>query len=109
MLLVTHHPPSGIPAENVREVRSNLKAWLSDDDGDSWYGGLLIDGRPGISYPDGVETEDGFLVIYDRDRYDTGDILIASFSDKAVANGGSDLPLARATKTVSRLEVTNIT
>lgn len=50
--------------------RSNLSAWLSDDDGITWEGGLILDDRPGgVSYPDGVQVADGTIYITsDHDR-----------------------------------------
>ena len=35
--------------------RSLLTAWLSDDDGKTWRGGLMLDERTGVSYPDGFQ------------------------------------------------------
>lgn len=62
LLMVKHNPPS------IR-FRSHLTAYLSDDDGKSWSGGLLLDERNGVSYPDGVEADNGKInVIYDRGR-----------------------------------------
>lgn len=50
--------------------RSQLKAFVSDDEGKTWRGGLLLDPRSGISYPDGDQTPDGRIhIIYDFDRY----------------------------------------
>jgi len=50
--------------------RNNMTAMLSDDDGLTWSHTLLLDERSGVSYPDAVETEDGFIyVIYDYLRY----------------------------------------
>ena len=54
LLLVKHDPPDG-------KTRSHLTAYLSDDDGATWEGGLMIDERPGVSYPDGVQAPDGTL------------------------------------------------
>ena len=51
------------------EKRINLTAYLSEDNGATWIGGLLLDERSEVSYPDAVETEDGFIyAIYDRER-----------------------------------------
>ena len=33
---------------------------FSVDDGKTWYGNLMLDAREQVSYPDGVEGEDGF-------------------------------------------------
>jgi hypothetical protein len=42
---------------------------VSDDDGATWKGGLLLDERES-SYPDGIQAEDGTLfIIYDHQRY----------------------------------------
>jgi predicted neuraminidase len=60
LLMVRHNPPG-------QPNRSHLTAYLSDDDGRSWYGNLLLDERDSVSYPDGVEAPNGDLyVIYDQ-------------------------------------------
>jgi|GEM_PF-522016 len=64
------------------EGRSQLTAWLSDDDGKSWRGGLMLDERKGISYPDGFQAPDGTIYIsYDRNRSTDGEILLARFTE----------------------------
>ena len=73
LLLVNHHNFTG---------RSHLTALVSDDDGRSWQGGLLLDEREGVSYPDGVQAEDGRIyVIYDHDRHGAREILMAVFTE----------------------------
>lgn len=68
--------------------RSRLTAFLSEDDGDSWIGGLLLDERELVSYPDGVEAPDGTLhVIYDRERKAAKEILAARFTEDDVIQG----------------------
>ena len=53
----------------VTRPRARLMAFLSDDEGHSWKGGLMIDERVGVSYPDGVEGDDGVVrVVYDFER-----------------------------------------
>lgn len=65
--------------------RVQLSAWLSDDDGESWQGGLVLDGRKGISYPDGFQSPDGTVTIsYDRNRSSHGEILMARFTEEDV-------------------------
>ncbi len=60
ILLVNHYNFSG---------RNNLTAMLSDDDGATFKGFLLLDGRGNVSYPDVKEADDGFLyIIYDHER-----------------------------------------
>jgi hypothetical protein len=62
--------------------RSKLTAWLSEDEGQTWKGGLMLDERSGISYPDGFQAPDGTLYIsYDRNRSTDGEILLARFTE----------------------------
>jgi len=61
--------------------RSDLTAFLSEDDCKTWTGGLLLDGRESVSYPDGFQAPDGTIYItYDRKRVD-GEILMATFTE----------------------------
>ena len=81
MLAVTHLPPDG-------KTRSHLMAHLSTDDGATWTGGLMIDERKAVSYPDGVQAPDGTIyVIYDYQRTDAKQILMATFTEQDVATG----------------------
>lgn len=49
--------------------RNNLTAMLSDDDGKTFPYALLLDERANVSYPDAVESDDGYIYItYDRER-----------------------------------------
>jgi hypothetical protein len=68
--------------------RSHLTAMLSEDEGKSWYGHLLLDEREQVSYPDGVQAEDGTIyIIYDRGRYTDKQFLLAVFTEEDVASG----------------------
>lgn len=81
LLLVTHNPPD-------KKTRSHLTARLSDDDGRTWRGGLMIDERAGVSYPDGVQAADGTIhLIYDFSRTGAKQILMASFNEDDVLSG----------------------
>lgn len=87
--------------------RSHLTAWLSEDDGRSWRGGLMLDERSGISYPDGLEAPDGTLyVTYDRRRGghegDPGEILMARFTEADVLAGELVSPGSRLKMLVHR-------
>ena len=65
--------------------RSKLTAWLSENDGESWSGGLMLDKRNGISYPDGFQVPDGTIYIsYDRNRATEGEILLARFTEEDI-------------------------
>ena len=62
--------------------RSMLTAWLSEDEGRTWQGGLMLDERKGISYPDGFQEPGGLIYIsYDRNRSTDGEILLARFTE----------------------------
>jgi sialidase-1 len=70
---------------DAHEGRVQLSAWLSDDDGQTWQGGLVLDERKGISYPDGFQAPDGTIYIsYDRNRATDGEILLARFTEADV-------------------------
>jgi predicted neuraminidase len=81
LLLVKHHNT---------DVRERLTALLSDD-GKTWSGGLVLDERGRISYPDGVQAEDGrVFIIYDRNRTTDRQILMAVFTEADVMAGEPD-------------------
>ena len=85
LLLVKHGPI------DKRTDRSHLMAFISKDDGRSWSGGLLLDERPGVSYPDGQQVNDGTIyIIYDYHRKSDQHILIASFREDDVTSGNPD-------------------
>ncbi|MDP8217695.1 MAG: sialidase family protein [Candidatus Theseobacter exili] len=68
--------------------RCRLTAWLSDDDGLNWRGGLLLDERENVSYPDVCQSTTGSIyLIYDHERHKLGEILLARFSEKDILNG----------------------
>ena len=97
LLLVNH-----LPGEDGVAIRNNLAAMLSDDDGKTWYGNLMLDAREQVSYPDGVEGEDGFIyIIYDRERYQAGEILMARFTEDDVAAGKIVSPGSKLQMTVN--------
>ncbi len=82
LLLVKHGELYVKPAS-----RSHLTAYLSDDDGQTWQGGLLLDEREGVSYPDGIQAPDGTVYIaYDRKRFE-GEILLTTFTEADILAG----------------------
>jgi len=82
LLLVKHG------AFNERTGREKLMAIVSDDDGKSWQGGLMIDERDDVTYPDGVQAADGTIyIIYDYHRTPEGTILMATFREEDVRMG----------------------
>lgn len=81
ILLVKH----GDTADSTEGKRNKLKAFLSEDDGKTWRGGLMLDERNGVSYPDGFQAPDGTLYIsYDRNRNTDGEILLARFIEQDI-------------------------
>lgn len=68
--------------------RSHLTAWLSDDEGQTWQGGLMLDERKKVSYPDGFQAGDGSIYVsYDWERSKKGHILFAKFTEADVLAG----------------------
>lgn len=79
LLLVKHDSPTD---------RTDLTAYVSLDDGESWTGGLPIDTRDAVSYPDAVQGPDGLIyLIYDRERSAEGEILLATFRESDAEAG----------------------
>jgi predicted neuraminidase len=94
LLLVNHYKFTG---------RSHLTALLSEDDGVTWRGGLLLDERPNVSYPDGVQACDGRIyIIYDRERYKDREILMAVFREEDALAGRCVSKDARLKQLVNR-------
>lgn len=97
LLLVKHGPL------DMRTSRSHLTAFLSKDDGKTWSGGLLLDERLGVSYPDGQQTPDGLIrIIYDYNRTADRNILMASFREEDVAAGKDVSHAVRLRQLVSK-------
>ncbi len=97
LLLVKHGPLY------KRIGRSHLTAYLSKDDGASWQGGLLLDERGGVSYPDGQQDQDGLIrIIYDFSRTGARLILMASFREEDVLAGRNESGSVRFRQVVSK-------
>ncbi len=80
LLLVYHN--------SIMGKRNNLSAFISDDDGKIWTGGLLIDSRMDVSYPDAVEAADGRIyIIYDHSRSGDKEILMAVIREADIRAG----------------------
>ena len=77
LLLLKHGP------FDKKTSRSHLMAFISKDDGKTWEGGLMLDERLGVSYPDGQQTADGLIrIIYDYNRTSDREILMAVFREE---------------------------
>lgn len=82
LLLVKH----GRIAEKTG--RSHLRAFLSEDDGRSWKGDLLLDEREGVSYPDGQQESNGLIrLTYDFSRTGKRHILMCTFREADILAG----------------------
>jgi predicted neuraminidase len=80
LLFVRHDSPD-------MKKRTHLTAFLSDDDGQTWTGGLVLDERE-CSYPDGVQAPDGTIyIVYDHERKGAKQILMATFTEADVVAG----------------------
>ena len=82
-----------------RTGRSHLMAFVSADDGKTWSGGLLLDDRSGVSYPDGPQMAHGRIrIIYDASRTGARHILMATVraTDPAAAAAKTKWPPTRA-------------
>ena len=72
---------------NEHNGRNQFSAWLSEDDGQTWKGGLIIDDQQRVTYPDGTQGSDGTIYItYDHNRGD-GEILMARFTEEDILAG----------------------
>lgn len=85
LLLVKHGKMGEQPKGGGWLPRKELRAFISRDDGKTWEGDLLLDDRPGVSYPDGSQLQDGMIVVtYDRDRLKAREIMFAAFAESDV-------------------------
>jgi len=88
---------------DTHKGRSQLTAWLSDDDGKTWQGGLMLDERTGVSYPDGFQAPDGTIYIsWDRNRSTDGEILMARFTEDDILAKAFQGPKSKTKILISR-------
>ena len=88
LIMVNHVNPTYQTSPLDWNARNNLMAMLSDDDGRTWRGALVLDTRSEISYPDGVQADNGDIyIIYDRERCGAREILMAVFTEEDILEG----------------------
>lgn len=76
------------PIDQRLKSRSHLTAFLSEDEGRTWTGGLVLDEREGVSYPDGFQAPDGVIhIVHDRERAKEREILMHRFTEADVRAG----------------------
>lgn len=86
--------------------RNRICAFVSDDDGATWKGGLVLDSRDSVSYPDAVQASDGFIyVVNDHDREGMCDIRCHRFTEADVRAGRLVTPGSRLMDLVSKAGV----
>lgn len=70
---------------NCSTSRSNLRIFLSDDEGVSWKYSMLLDPRYGVSYPDLTQDSKGNIyIVYDYDRFKEMKINVLSFKESDI-------------------------
>lgn len=100
LLHVTHDPAITI---TTMAERSRIMAYVSTDDGKTWGGGLLLDDRRFVTYPDGQQAADGTIYItYDRERHGAKEILFAAFREEDAAAGTPVSDAVRLRQLVSK-------
>ena len=77
-------------------TRSKLKAFLSEDDGATWIGGLMLEERKNCTYPDGFQAPDGTIYIsYDFARGPNARIVLARFTEADILAGKLITPTSK--------------
>ena len=80
-----------------------ITAYVSDDDGRTWTGGLKLDPRDNVSYPDVAEDADGFLhAVNDHERTKAQEIMHHRFTEADVRAGRLVTPGSRLGDIVTR-------
>jgi hypothetical protein len=101
---------------NERIGRARITAVLSEDDGKTWAGGLVLDPRgPGhgsgdgcVSYPDATQAADGTIhCIHDFDRAGDKEILYSRFTEEDVLAGRALTPDTALAKVLNRATALN--
>ena len=88
-LLLVKHGPIDVRTEGPTQ-RRELTAYISKDDGATWSGGLMLDERAPVSYPDGQQTPDGVIrIIWDYHRGRAQEILTTHFTEADVLAGSA--------------------
>lgn len=112
LLMINHYQfQERIDLEDIRRQgpvkswrgRTNLTAMLSEDEGQTWKGTLLLDARNDAAYPDAKEGEDGFLYItYDWERVAQREILLAKITEEEILDGKISHPGSFLQKTINK-------
>lgn len=88
LLLINHVNPTNAINTRPWRRRDNLMAMLSEDDGRTWIGGLMLDARAEVSYPDATQAEDGNIyAIHDFQRLGAREIVMSVFTEDDIIAG----------------------
>jgi len=69
-------------------TRVKMCAYVSEDEGRTWKGPLMLDERNDVSYPDAFQFPDGSIgLTYDHERWPAAEILFARFREEDVLAG----------------------
>ena len=92
---------------SVWKADNSIKVYASTDKGKTWQGGLMLDERDGVTYPDGVQAKDGTIyIVYDYHRTPEGVIHMATFGEEDVRAGKPVSDKVRLRELISRLPET---
>ena len=87
LLLVKNGPLDEVIAGKDYTGRVDMTAFVSDDDGETWTGGLLLK-KGSCAYPDGCQAPDGTIyVTFDDDRFGTQSLYLRKFTEDDVRRG----------------------
>ncbi len=88
LLLVKNGPIDKVTGTKDYEGRVDMTAYVSDDDGATWQGGLLLHAGK-CAYPDGDQASDGTIyVVFDDDRFGEQKLFLRTFTEEQVRKGG---------------------
>ena len=75
----------GKPRDNSNKggyPREKIVVYLSKNDGKTWQGGLILDNRRNVSYPDADQDDNGNIyVCFDYERYKEQEIYVAKITE----------------------------
>ncbi len=77
--------------QTVYSLGEGIYAYLSEDDGATWYGGICIDSRMEAATPEVAQTPDGRIhVIYSCDPLRKGEVMLATLTDAEIDASTAD-------------------
>ncbi len=78
LLMVNHDTSSS---------RSKIKAYLSEDGGETWPYSLWLDERDDVSYPSAFEQDGRIYAVWDKGRYIEKEIRFSAFTEEDIKKG----------------------